>query len=73
HTLLANTPDYVKLAEAYQWQGRRIDTKGEANNLKDNLRWLLKSEGPALLEIVVPTPDLVEPMIKPGGTLTELV
>jgi len=73
YTMLGDYPDYVKLAEAYQWQGRRIDTKEDAQALKMSLQWLFESNGPTLLEIDVPTPDLVEPMVRPGGTLTELV
>jgi acetolactate synthase-1/2/3 large subunit len=77
HTLLSSTPDYVKLAEAYQWQGRRISAEdfaeSNADSLKESLQWLLACEGPALLDIVVPTTDLIKPMARPGGSLTELV
>ena len=73
HTLLGAFPDYVKLAEAFEWQGRRIDTKDDAHNLRESLNWLLAGPGPALLEIDVPTPDLLEPMVMPDGTLTELI
>lgn len=130
HTLLSDVPDYVKLAEAYGWQGDRLDvtlpdagargetaagasavSKAEASVeagaetgasvkaeagvktgagmraemnaaakaedrgrlLREHLNRLLASKGPALLEIVVPTEDLLVPMVRPGGSLTEVV
>ncbi len=73
HTLLDAVPDYVKLAEAYGWQGRSISATSPETSLGEALDWLINSEGPALLNIDVPTADLLEPMVKPGGSLTEVV
>ena len=73
YTLLSDVPDYVKLTEAYGWQGKSVDAAGSTTEVRKSLRWLLTCKGPALLEIVVPTEDLLEPMVKPGGSLTEVV
>jgi acetolactate synthase-1/2/3 large subunit len=79
HTLLSDTPDYVALARAYGWEGRTLDLAdwdsgdGASRRLTEDLCWLLETEGPALLDVVVPTSDLLEPMVRPGGSLSEVI
>lgn len=92
HTEISPVPDYVKLAEAYGWQGRTISADTQKNSsfpesaqyrhdtsLENKTRiteafdWLLNTEGPALLEVLVPLDDLLLPMVKSGGSLTEVI
>ena len=79
NTLLEDVPNYVKLAEAYGWQARVLnagldnDSITNDKNTRTALRWLLESKSPALLEIVVPTEDILAPLVKPGGTLKEII
>ena len=73
HTALDPVPDYPRLAEAYGWQGRTLDALKDKAGISDALRWLFETDGPALLNIEVPAADLLIPMVRPGGTLTEVV
>lgn len=73
HTLLSTLPNYEKLAQAYGWQGKTVEAQNNEQALKKALRWLLRSKGPALLEIIVPTADILQPMVRPGASLTEVI
>ena len=55
-TVLPACPDFVKLAEAYGWQGARVS---DADALDDALARLLASEGPALLDVVIDPDEFV--------------
>ena len=69
HTHQTN-PDFVKLAEAMGVPGRRCMTAGE---LEGTLRWLVESEGPALLEVVTDKKVPVLPMVPGGKALHEFL
>ncbi len=65
------TPDFVKLAESYGAKGIRITKKEE---IEPAFAEAMKSEKiPYILEFDIDPEDLVYPMIKPGGTLEEMI
>ena len=69
HTHQRN-PDFVKLADAMGVQGRRAVKPDEVDAA---LRWLLESEGPALLEVVTDKKVPVLPMVPTGKALHEFL
>lgn len=69
HTHQRN-PDFVKLAEAMGVQAQRC-VKPE--DVDANLRWLIESNGPALLEVVVDKKVPVLPMVPGGKALHEFL
>jgi acetolactate synthase-1/2/3 large subunit len=69
-TLLADTPDFVKLADAYGWQGERVS---EPAKLSEALDRMLASEGPYLLDIVISREQSVYPMVAPGKALHDII
>ena len=69
HTHQKN-PDFIKLADAMGVQGRRCIAP---NDVEDSLRWLLESDGPALLEIVTDKKVPVLPMVPAGKALHEFL
>ena len=60
------TPDFVKLAESYGAKGIRVFKPEE-------IKEQFFSEPTALPEFIMDPEDLVYPMIKPGGTLEEML
>jgi len=69
HTHQRN-PNFVKLAEAMNVQARRTN---KIANLEDDLKWLIGSEGPALLEVVTDQKVPVLPMVPGGSALHEFL
>lgn len=63
-------PDFVKLAEAYQVKGVRIDTK---EDFDQQLPDLLAIDGPVLIDARVLQQENVYPMIAPGKGLHEMI
>ena len=65
------TPDFVKLAESYGAKGLRVfkpeDVKAAFEEARKN------TKTPTLIEFIIDPEDLVYPMVKPGGTLEELI
>lgn len=70
HTLLDPVPDFVKLAEAYGWKGRRIERSEELPSALDEM---LASEGPYLLDVVIGRDQNVYPMVAPGGAIDDAI
>ncbi len=65
------TPDFVKLAESYGAKGIRVTKKEE---IEPAFREAMKSEKtPYILEFEIDPEDLVYPMIRPGGTLEDMI
>lgn len=65
------TPDFMKLADSYGAKGIHI-TKTE--EIEPAFREAMKSKKtPYILEFDIDPEDLVYPMVKPGGTLEELI
>ncbi|KJK94432.1 hypothetical protein H633G_01813 [Metarhizium anisopliae BRIP 53284] len=69
HTHQVN-PDFVKLAESMHVQSRRLVAPAET---VDALKWLIDSEGPALLEVVTDKKVPVLPMVPAGSALHEFL
>jgi len=69
HTHQKN-PDFMKLADAMGVQSKRIMKPGE---VVDGLKWLIESDGPALLEVVTDKKVPVLPMVPTGSGLHEFI
>lgn len=67
-TLLASNPDFVRLAEAYSWEGERVENP---DDLPAAIGRMLSCEGPYLLDVVISRDQSVYPMVAPGGSLGE--
>ncbi len=63
-------PDFVKLADAYGWQGRRI-TKPE--EVQAAIADMLASDGPYLLDVKISPEQNVYPMVAPGSALDDVM
>ena len=64
-------PDFVKLAEAYSAQGIRVTKADEIPEAFAKAK--AKKDGPTVIEFLIEDEELVYPMIKPGGPITDLV
>ncbi|KAJ4418083.1 Acetolactate synthase, mitochondrial [Neurospora sp. IMI 360204] len=69
HTHQKN-PDFIKLADAMGVQAKRIIKPDE---VVEGLKWLINSEGPALLEVVTDKKVPVLPMVPAGAGLDEFI
>ncbi|ROT41182.1 acetolactate synthase catalytic subunit [Sodiomyces alkalinus F11] len=69
HTHQRN-PDFMKLADAMGVQHRRLVKPDETT---EALKWLIESEGPALLEVVTDKKVPVLPMVPAGHGLHEFI
>ena len=65
------TPDFVKLAESYGAKGIRVFKSEDVKAAFEEARKNTKT--PTLIEFIIDPEDLVYPMVKPGGTLEELI
>jgi acetolactate synthase I/II/III large subunit len=65
---LPTSPDFVKIAEAYGIAGRFVDT---SEALKEALAAAESSDKSMVLHIVVEPESNIEPMIPPGGKVTD--
>ena len=65
------TPDFVKLAESYGAKGLRVFRPEEIVPALEEAR--KNKNVPTLIEFVIDPEELVYPMVKPGGTLEELI
>ena len=65
------TPDFMKLADSYGAKGIHITKK---EDIEPAFREAMKStKTPYILEFGIDPEDLVYPMVKPGGTLEDLI
>ncbi|EFX01733.1 acetolactate synthase [Grosmannia clavigera kw1407] len=69
HTHQKN-PDFMKLADAMGLQHRRVSDPAET---VDSLKWLIESDGPALLEVLTDKKVPVLPMVPAGSALHEFI
>lgn len=69
-TLLPDTPDFVKLAQAYNWQAERVS---DPQDLEAAMKRLLDAEGPALLDMRIDRDENVYPMVAPGAPLDDMI
>jgi len=70
HIDLSGSPDFVKLAEAYGVKGLRASNKAEAERAWQEA---LETDGPVLIDFVIPKDELVFPMIPQGKTLADMI
>lgn len=70
HTLLEEVPNFIKLAEAFGWQGELVR---DPQDLKDAYKRLLDAEGPALLDVRIPVEENVYPMVAPGAPIDDII
>lgn len=68
-TELADNPDFVKLADAYGWQGEQVTS---ASELAAAYKRMLDARGPYLLDVCIPRDQSVFPMVAPGKGLSEV-
>lgn len=64
-------PDFVKLAESYGARGIRVEQEEDIAEAFSQAR--AYQEGPTLIEFIIDPENMVYPMIKPGGTLEEML
>jgi acetolactate synthase-1/2/3 large subunit len=69
HTHSTN-PDFIKLADAMGVQSRKCT---KPDDVVDALKWLIESDGPALLEVVTDKKVPVLPMVPAGSALHEFL
>jgi acetolactate synthase I/II/III large subunit len=67
---LGDSPDWVKLAEAFGWTAMRCDDKRE---LTDQMRTALETDGPVLLDVHVDREENCFPMIPAGAAARDMV
>lgn len=65
------TPDFVKLAESYGAKGIRVTKKEEIAAAFEEAKKNEKT--PTLIEFIIDPEELVYPMVKPDGTLEEMI
>jgi acetolactate synthase-1/2/3 large subunit len=70
HVDMGQTPDFVKLAEAYGATGIRLTDKA---SLVDDVRAAIAIEGPVVVDIRVTREENVYPMISPGAAARDMV
>ncbi len=69
-TILDENPDFVKLADAYNWQAARVE---DPDLVSDALATMLAADGPYLLDVVIDREDDVYPMVAPGAALDDVM
>lgn len=65
------TPDFVKLAESYGAKGIRVTKKEEIKAAFEEAK--KNTKAPTIIEFIIDPEEMVYPMIKPGGTLEDMV
>ncbi len=65
------TPDFVKLAESYGAKGIRVTKREEIAAAFEEAKKNEKT--PTLIEFIIDPEEMVYPMVKPGGTLEEMI
>ncbi|MBO5460334.1 MAG: biosynthetic-type acetolactate synthase large subunit [Ruminococcus sp.] len=65
------TPNFVKLAESYGAKGIRVEKREDIAAAFEEAKKNTKT--PTLIEFIIDPEEMVLPMIKPGGTLEEMI
>lgn len=65
------TPDFVRLAESYGAKGIRVTKKEEIAAAFEEAKKNTKT--PTIIEFIIDPEEMVYPMIKPGGTLEDMI
>ena len=69
-TILDPVPDFVKLADAYGWEGERIEKPEE---VVPAIARMLASDKPYLLDVAISPDQNVYPMVAPGAALDNVI
>ena len=69
-TELAETPNFVKLAEAFGWKALRVANPADVELAFEEM---LAYDGPFLIDLRIPRDQSVFPMVAPGRALTEVI
>ena len=69
-TYLANTVDYIKLADAYGIRGRRVENIGD---FEKALQEALSERRPMLIECVISKDEHVYPIVPPGKPIHDYI
>ena len=65
------TPDFIKLAESYGAKGIRVTETEEIAAAFEEAK--KNTKRPTIIEFIIDPEEMVYPMIKPGGTLADLI
>ena len=65
------TPDFIRLAESYGAKGIRVTEKDQIAAAFEAAKKNTKT--PTIIEFIIDPEEMVYPMIKPGGTLADLI
>ena len=65
------TPDFVKVAESYGAVGIRVEHRDEIEAAFNKA--IQNKKGPTLIEFVIDPEEMVYPMVKPGGSLEDMI
>ena len=65
------TPDFVKLAESYGAKGIRVSKREEIDAAFEEAK--KNKKRPTIIEFLIDPEEMVYPMIKPGGTLADMI
>ena len=65
------TPDFIRLAERYGAKGIRVTEKDQIAAAFEEAKKNTKT--PTIIEFIIDPEEMVYPMIKPGGTLADLI
>ena len=67
------TPDFIRLAESYGANGIRVEKKEDIRAAFEQAKQNREQKVPTLIEFMLDPEELVYPMVKPGGTLEEML
>ena len=70
-TTLYDKVDFVKLAESYGAKGIRVTEKSEMKAAFEQAK--KETKIPTLIEFIIDPEELVYPMVKPNGTLEDMI
>ena len=69
-TDLSDNPDFARVAEAFGIEARTLDRR---DDVQDALQWLLATDGPALLHVLIDSQENVWPLVPPGKANHEMM
>ena len=67
---LSDNPDFAVVAKAFGVDARTVDKR---KDVQASLEWLLASEGPALLHVLIDSQENVWPLVPPGKANHEMM
>lgn len=65
------TPDFIRLAESYGAKGIRVTKKDQIAAAFEEAK--KNTKAPTIIEFIIDPEEMVYPMVKPGGTLADLI